>query len=248
MPHTKFILITRPAEESRVFARKLRQEGFPALIEPMLEISQLDFKVPDMDDYQGLVFTSVNAVRGLAAKMKDKVQGIKCTIYCVGDRTAKEARAHGFEDVLSAKGSTDELLELVHQKVTEKSKPLLYVRGQHTAQPLEKMLRAMGYKVEAVTVYTAQAVRKLSPECITAIKDRRIAAITFFSKRTVDTFVREVKKNGLLQEFFAIKLLSLSDSMLESVRPYRQARTHTAATPDAPGMLRLLIKIYKKDR
>lgn len=247
MRNKKIILITRPAEEARLFARRLRAEGFNVAVEPMLEIEHLDFKLPNMSSYQGLVFTSVNAVRALAARLGDKVKGFEGPCYCVGDRTAKEARAQGFLQAISAKGTADELIDLVCGRVEDKSLPLLYVCGHHTARPVDKLLRAHGYKVDTIVVYKAQAVRKLTPQCLAAIKAGKIEAVTFFSKRTVDTFIRELKKNGLLKELLKMKLLSISDSMLESVRPYKKARTYTADTPDAPGMMRLLNTLYKRD-
>src|SRR5262245_47671974 len=150
MRNQKFILITRPAEEARVFARKLRQEGFPTMIEPMLEIAPLVFKVPEIEAYQGLVFTSVNAVRALSAKMGARVQSITYPCYCVGNRTAKEVRAQGFAKALSAKGTANDLIDLIDKKVLEKIQPLLYVRGEHAAQPVDKMLKGIGFKVDSI--------------------------------------------------------------------------------------------------
>jgi uroporphyrinogen-III synthase len=246
MPSPKYILITRPAEESRVFARKLKQEGLQPMIEPMLEIEYLSFEVPALENYEGLVFTSMNAVRALATKLGSKLANMECPpCYCVGDRTAKEARKLGFPKAYSAKGTAGDLVDMLGQKIIDRSKPLLYVRGEHTAQPVDKMIRELGFRVVSVTVYTARAVTKLSPQCLEAIRNKEIGAITFFSKRTAETFLREVKKNGLLQEFFGAKLLSLSDSMIECVRPYRKARTYTAKTPDAFGMMRLVLGLFK---
>lgn len=246
MTAKKYILITRPVEEARVFARKLKQEGLHAMVEPMLEIEHKEFEVPDIEKYQGIVFTSVNAVRGLAAQLGAKgIKAIDYPAYCVGDRTAKEARTQGFEKVFSAKGTADELIEMISKKITSKELPLLYVKGEHTARPVDKILKELGFRLNSIVVYTAKPVKSLSPECLMAIRNGRLEAITFFSKRTVDTFVREIKKNGMLQELFAIKLLLLSDSMLESVRPYRKARTHTAKTPDAVGMLELIWRTCK---
>ncbi len=247
MDDSKFILITRPVEESRVFARKLKQEGFNPKIEPMLEIAWVDFDIPDMDMYQGLVFTSVNAVRGMAAQMKARhIRRVEVPCYCVGDRTAKEARARGFVQAISAKGTADDLVELVAKRAKDKALPLLYVRGVHTARPVDKMLKNLGFRIDSIVVYEAKPVKTLSPGCITAIRNKQITGITFFSKRTLETFLREVKKNGLLKEFFGIKLLALSESMLECVRSYRQVKTYAAQTPDAAGMMRLIQKLYKK--
>lgn len=238
-----YILITRPLEEARVFARKLKAEGFEAKIEPMLEIVARDFDKPDLQDYQALIFTSVNAVRAFAAGIGLKnVKSVAGPCLCVGDRTAGEARAQGFSNVKSAKGTSDDLIDLIEKSIEQKEMPLLYVRGEHTSKPIEKIMKTMGYRIKPVVVYSAKAMTKLSPACIKAIKAGHIEAVTFFSKRTVDTFVREVKKNGLLKEFYSIKLLFLGDSMVESVRSYRKAQIHTAETSDAPGMLELIRK------
>lgn len=232
------ILITRPYAQSQLYARELEEFGFSCLIEPMMEIELLAYDMPDMAKYQGLIFTSSNAVRDIAGRIEDK----SLPVFCVGGQTAYSAKAAGFQNVLSADGAAEDLLKLVSNEV-EKGQALLHVRGYHTALPIHIMLKEQGIGVDLLTVYKAEHVEDFSEACKNAIKNDEIAMVPFFSRRTAKNFVRIVQENDLERHFSRIKALSISAAVLECVRSLDWNRTVVAQAPDKDHMTKALLEM-----
>ena len=228
MPSLNLILITRPQPDANDYAKRVEAAGFKTLVEPVLRVEPLPFAVPDTDAYDGLVFTSTNGVRlsppGFDAGLP---------VYCVGKKTANEATAKGFTNVVSADGDAAALSALLKEKAH--GQKLLHIHGKHVGGGGVK-----GASIEDLIVYQTNRIPNLSPSCIRALKEKRIQAVTFFSARTARTFINLIQKHDLLETLGAIKLLSISDSVLSSVRTYRWAGTYTSETPDAIGMLTLI--------
>ncbi len=109
MEEHKLILITRPIEDAESYAVELESEGFKTFTEPMLEVLARDFDVPDLSQYQGLIFTSANAVRIFAAASKER----NIEAYCVGQNTTEQARDLGYNILHNAEGGGEELVDLL---------------------------------------------------------------------------------------------------------------------------------------
>lgn len=233
MIRTKSILVTRPAEDSASFCQTLEAEGFKVLAEPMLEIVPLDFPVPDLSVYRGLIFTSTNGVRAFSARVTDR----NITAFCVGDRTADTAEGKGFTDVVNAGGAVKYLAAVLLSAGPGDGKPFLYVRG---ADISGVELAASGMPIAEIIVYKARLVQHLSAACVNALKNEEIVAAPFFSKRTAENFVRLVEQEKLLGKLSGIKFLSISEAVLKSVQTYGWKDTYIAPTPDGPGMLHLV--------
>jgi uroporphyrinogen-III synthase len=232
------ILITRPEDDALDYAAELQAEGFETLVAPMLVIVPTAFEQPDLSKYQALLFTSANAVRIFAEMVKSRV----LPVFVVGPHTEKEARTQGFGNVISANGTGDELAVLVRTKITDKTKPLLHVRGAHAAKPLHILLAPDGIKVDLLTVYDSEKVSELSMEARSAIENNRVEAVTFFSKRTAQNFAALADSLNLK----GIKGLCLSNAVLECVQSCTWAKTYVAGTPDRAGMLALLRSVCMK--
>lgn len=231
-----FILTTRPAEDGDDYAGQLQAEGFQTLSAPMLEIKTKEFDVPDLSKYQGLLFTSANALRVFAGATPRR----DIAVYAVGGHTAEAAESAGFTPVYSADGNAEDLARFVTEKAGNADKPFLHVRGEHISRPLHVLLGAQGFKVDLLPVYTAQMAEGFSPETLDSLKTGRIQAVTFFSRRTAVNFLDLVEQQGLSAELKSIKALCISDEVLKCVQPYSWAGTFVSEAPDRASMLKLL--------
>ncbi|GJL86163.1 MAG: uroporphyrinogen III methyltransferase [Micavibrio sp.] len=109
MDGQNLILITRPVEDADGYAAELESEGFQTFTEPMLQVLARDFEVPDLSGYEGLIFTSANAVRIFAAASSER----NIETYCVGHNTYEEAKKHGYNYLHNAKGGGEELVDIL---------------------------------------------------------------------------------------------------------------------------------------
>ena len=97
------ILVTRPSPDGERTAEALTAMGHEALLAPMLEIRFETDVLIDLTGATALAFTSRNGVRAAHAHAAfDALSKLKT--YCVGEATAEEARASGFQSVVCADG------------------------------------------------------------------------------------------------------------------------------------------------
>ena len=89
------ILLTRPIEDSQELILKLQLSGHKISHLPVIKIDKVNYDEINHSDYDGIIFTSSNAVKNLNCKNIDK------NIYCfsVGSATEKSARNIGFQNV-----------------------------------------------------------------------------------------------------------------------------------------------------
>ena len=116
------ILLTRPLEDCSEMILKFQSLGHQVSHLPLLKIEKVNYKQINFSNYDGIVFTSANAVKFLDLNTIDK--NIKC--FCVGNSTEKKARSFGFQNTIAAEGNVSNLKELILQTYETKNKNLLY--------------------------------------------------------------------------------------------------------------------------
>jgi uroporphyrinogen-III synthase len=236
MINGNLVLITRPAADADEFANDITALGLTPLIEPMLGLVPVPYKVPDLKSYPAIVFTSANAVRvfGCPADSRDAL------VFAVGSHTADEARKVGYTRIISAEGDGADLAAIIRKKLDDTDRRILHIRGEHTAMPLETLLIKDKITVEALVVYTAKTEDEFSPACHTALEQGAIGTVTFFSKRTAENFIKLIEKEGLLGKLSSIKVLCISPAVLECVRSVSWREAYSADMPDRASMIDLL--------
>lgn len=230
------IMLTRPAVDAEDYGRELTAAGFGSLIVPMLIITPQNVEIPNLQKYQGLIFTSGNAAREFVRHSADK----NMPVFTVGLQTEKVARDLGFNDVRSASGDAWVLASFIIKAVSPGGLPFLHVRGVDVSQSLRDILRSSAIQIEELVMYKAEKAKNLSAEAVQALRENKISAVTFFSKRTAENFMTLARENGLESALKHTKALCLSDEVLECVQPAAWASAHAAETPDRQAMTALI--------
>lgn len=233
------IVITRPSSDAREYAIELEDEGISALVEPMLDIQNTAFEMPDISRYQGLIFTSANAVRAYI----DQGGALAMPVFCVGGHTTLQCRGAGAQNVHDADGDAQDLVDLIVSKTKDKTPPFLHIRGEHVARPIDDMLAEHGIRVAALVVYQAVQVDHFSQPFLNALSAREIQAITFFSKRTAQAFLELITQYDLADQLSEIKALSISDSVLEYTQSHQWQGTYKSDKLDRKSMLELIKRV-----
>jgi uroporphyrinogen-III synthase len=112
------LLVLRPEPGASATVERARKLGLDARSIPLFEIEPIEWEVPEVGNFDGLLLTSANALRLGGDKLRE-LRGLP--VYAVGDATADAAREAGF-DVASAGdsgierllGSIDADLRLLH--------------------------------------------------------------------------------------------------------------------------------------
>lgn len=229
------IVITRPLPEAHEYVKELEALGHETLLAPMLAMRHVDFEAPDLKDYEAVVFTSATGVRFFDVEAKGAA-------YCVGEHTEAAAREAGFDPVYSAEGTGADLVNYIIEiaRTSDFQKPFLHVRGRDAARALDEDLKAEGLLAERLVVYKADFIDELPGGVVQAFEEKRIRGVTFFSKRTLENFLRLAELKGFTESLSSVKALCISQNVLECVRPELWAGTYSAETPDRDGMRALL--------
>ena len=234
---TGLVIVTRPEPDASDYADELKAAGFEVFVEPMLEIRPLDFEMPDLAQYDGVLLTSANAVQ-------IKGNGFEGTVYCVGKHTSEVARNAGFQDVISVDGTGADLLVYILALPDAEGKRFLHVCGTHVAFPIADRLNEAGIQADALPAYESIQVTAFSDAFLDVLKAGDVKAVTFFSKRTAEAFLQNAELVFSESEseslFSGIKALSISDAVVECVRVLPWAASYGSKSPDREGMMQLL--------
>jgi len=222
--NTRRILVTRPQPAADDFAEKLRREGFDVFVAPMTEYVEIDSDIGDIAPYQGLIFTSAQAVNIFAKRFNERY----VPIFCVGDATALTAEKHGFRRVYSASGDAHALLGTIRQrKDVHELRRMLHICGEDTAEDFVESLKGDNIYVDRAPVYKAEYVDHLPPPIIKALQEGDITTVTLFSARTAENFTHILSREEDLKGVSAdLEAVCLSDRVAAEVKalPWRAVR------------------------
>ncbi len=224
-------LVTRPQIDAAPLAQALEARGLEVIVEPLLDVVQLSVVLP-LDEMQGILATSANGVRALAANTTRR----DLRIWAVGDATASEANRSGFLHVEAAGGDVVMLADLVAQKADPKRGPLLHVAGTDIAGDLAGRLGAQGFTVQRAVLYEARAAEALSPQLVTLLDEDEVDFALFFSPRTAASFVTLAQAAGL-DDLSAVHAYALSVAVAGALEPLPWRAIRIARTPTQDAML-----------
>lgn len=233
------VLVTRPLGESLDFAHDLTALGYDVRVEPLLKIIDVAYTLPrPAEAYQGMILTSVQAVRAAAEIVNNgRTRPLNPPLYVVGTRTAAAARQAGFTRIEACTPNGCKLFN--HLALSRPDGPLLYLRGDETAFDFAEKLSDIGIACESAIVYEAVPAEAFSEETVKAFQTGGIGAVTLFSARTARVFARLYARD-IAEAGNDFKVLCFSESVLEYVRPLRLKEAYACAEISRDSMISLL--------
>ena len=196
----KTVLVTRQPEQAGELCRDIERRGgravpFPTvLIVSPLSWSGCDGALAAIDRYDGILFTSPNAVRRFLDRAHERgVDSLligQRRVWAVGEKTADALQARGIGvQSLPEQFTGASLAEHVVATAAEGSQFLL-PQGDLASEDLAARLRDAGFTVDAVVVYRTVApsgrdVRDLRAQLAAGLID----AVTFLSPSSARNFV-----------------------------------------------------------
>jgi uroporphyrinogen-III synthase len=190
------LLVTRPEPECERTARALRGRGHEVLVLPLLRIEALADADLGSGPWAAIIFTSANAVRGIAAHRRfGELAGVPA--YVVGTSTRTAAMAAGFAEVRSAGGALVDLVRLIVGEPPAARLPLLYPAGREHTGDLAEELRPHGWRVDTVIIYRAVMVEQLPPPICAALAAGEVEAVLHYSARTAQAFLAAAAAAGI---------------------------------------------------
>ena len=207
----KTIMVTREKEASSEFAELLASCGamiieFPTIeIKPVRNTKEQELSVRNLEDYDFLVFTSVNGVSNyfevLALEGKDSRELKGKKIIAIGEKTSEELLRYNLRADYVPKVYTAEGIISLAEKLNLNGKKILIPRALVARELLPDTLRAMGAEVEVLCVYET-LVPDYAKQKLDLIKMKfsgaEIDLVTFTSSSTITNFFSLLGKDPKL--------------------------------------------------
>jgi uroporphyrinogen-III synthase len=209
----------------------------------MLRFESVAFQDDADARYGAVIVTSANALRGIAAHLKDSTL-LKLPLFAVGEHTAAAARSAGFENVIPANGDAGSLRDLVAASVKtkelKKASTLLYLAGADLARDLAGELGERGFSVVTHTTYRMSAVASLPRDVCDAFASNGIEAVLHYSRRSARAFLEAARSAGVEITALAIPQCCISDGVASVIRDAGATQVVVAASPDENGLFAAL--------
>jgi uroporphyrinogen-III synthase len=204
----KRILVTRPRAQAEGFADKLRLAGFEPIFFPVIEIQPiednpaLDQALEQLDCYEWVVFTSVNAVEvvfDVIAKNEAAEQAFNKNLRLLRSDTVPRVAAIGPKtaEALRARGVTPDFVpdEYVAEAILPglgdvRGKRILLPRAEIARKELPEAIARAGGSAHEIAVYKTLLARP-DPNGLAALQ-AGVDWITFTSPSTVQNFIEIV--------------------------------------------------------
>jgi len=201
------ILLTRPLEDCKDLILRFKSLGHKVSHLPVIKIENVNHDKVNFDEFDGIIFTSSNAIKNLNTSKINKQ--INC--FCVGSSTEKVAKQNGFQNIYCADGNVNNLKEVILQNFDQKKGNLLYVSGEIISSNLDKDLISEGYKVKRIINYSVAPIEEASDEFIRDLKSSIPDMVYVYSENSARNYLNLLKKYNLLDYWMDTNLMCLGE-------------------------------------
>lgn len=206
----KRIVITRARAQSSDLVHELNESGaevieFPTIrIQPPDSWRPLDRAIQRLQNYDWIVFTSVNGVDSFWERLSKSGHDARLLngnkIAAIGPATSKRLREFGLvADLQPEKFVAESLLESLKKHSSLNGTKFLLPRAKEARSLLKDNLIKSGAEVDEITAYQTVVEKKLKDEILEKIQTRQIDLITFTSSSTVKNFISIIGKKQVRQ-------------------------------------------------
>ena len=225
------ILCLREENDAADDARLLTSAGVSAMPASVINISYFDIALPEIEACQAVIYTSRYAI-------KDAHINLTSHAICVGQGSARTAKAAGFGNVVAGDAGAAKLLEMIEQRFLPDDGPLYWPHGSVVQMDLASHLRDAGFTVFEDCLYQLDSVQQLSEAVRKQVADDGVTAIMCFSVQHLYHFARLLEAEGLWHHHQNWALIVPSDRVANSV-PAQWASRHIADAPSRSAMVAL---------
>jgi uroporphyrinogen III methyltransferase/synthase len=239
------VLVTRSAEQAPELVRALRAAGAEPVVAPLIELSAaepaaLDAALDRLASFDALIFTSANAVRFTAERLRARgiAPGQAPAVVCLGPRTAEAARRAGLEVAHTPPHRFDArgVLEEIERVLSPAGRRFLLPRSELASEDLPAGLRAAGAEVDAPIAYRNRAPQVDAQDLRDALNRGQLDVLTFASPSAVRRF-RSLLDPASLAAARRCVVAAIGPVTAEALREAGLPASAIAVRPGAPGLV-----------
>jgi uroporphyrinogen III methyltransferase/synthase len=195
----KRIIVTRAREQASEFLAQLAELGAECIEFPTIEIippnqwEEMDRAIQSLEQYQWLLFTSVNGVKYFFQRLEELGKDVRrlkdMKVGAIGPKTAEAVYAKGIKPDLMPDEYRAEAVVEAFKKEDAENLNILLPRAAKAREILPDELKKMGAHVDMVEAYRTMMPEKGADRIKAMLQNEEIHMITFTSSSTVTNFV-----------------------------------------------------------
>jgi len=249
------VLVTRARAQAGEFSRMLRAEGAEALEFPTIEIlppaeyAPLDRALAQLGEYEVVVFTSVNGVEAVFARLQERFARdarafAGCRLWAIGPKTAEALATRGLRADFVPREYRAEALLAECESRNLGGRRVLLPRADIARAELADGLTAQGAVVEQVEAYRTVAVGGAREAVLERVESGTLDLVTFTSSSTVRNFVAQFNDEEIARLREALVFASIGPITSETARGLGVPVSIEASEYTLEGLVEAL-KVYR---
>ena len=252
----KRIVVTRARAQASDLVRQLADLGaecleYPTItVEPPLDWTPLDRAIDRIDDYDWLIFTSVNGVERFFERLFIRGRDVRALgrigTAAIGPSTAAGLLAFGLASDIVPESYQAEAVIAAFEKIDVTGRKILLPRAAEARPILPQQLAKMGAAVDEVPVYRTLPAADGAADLVARLSTGTIDMITFTSSSTVTNFKSLLPGDRFQDLIRPVTIASIGPITTETAVK-RGFEVHlTAESFTIPGLVAAIVRHYGK--
>jgi uroporphyrinogen-III synthase len=236
------VLITRPEEDASDLKSRIEALCCEVVTAPLLEIVASEIAGDALAGATGLIATSRNGLRSLAASSQlHKARHLP--LFAVGPATAALARELGFKTVHDGAGTAAELVPLIVESDKKTLQNLVHLAGDHLAFDLAGALKAKGIQIQVVEAYRSVAAKALAAPVPHLLAEGQLDAVILMSPRSAKVWAELTASLPQKADLTRLVHICLSSAVAKGLTTLQPVRVETAARPTSDEIIALVYRL-----
>jgi uroporphyrinogen III methyltransferase/synthase len=258
------IVVTRARAQASELSRKLEDLGAEVLEFPTIEIkppddfAPLDKAIHELEDYNWLIFTSVNGVEAFLDRLGHHGLDVRfipkeTKIAAIGPATARRIEEAGLRvDVVPQEYRAEALLEEISSDSLV-GKRFLIPRAKVAREVLPEKLREAGAEVVVPPAYESAPSGEGRDALAGRFEAGEVDCVTFTASSTVENFVRAFGEEDSVRLLGDTRVACIGPITAETARGYGIRVDAEAGEYTIPGLVETVVDLFaaeplEKDR
>ena len=200
------ILITRHKKDSSLLQSVLSKKKLEPIAFPLTKFIYLKKNITKSKNI--FIIASPRTVFFLRKNYLHIFQNQRFLV--IGKKTSKKLIESGFRNILVSANTSNELIKKLKSKKLN-SEQFQYLCSNIYNKDFIKHLRDSNYKIRVTRVYKTIPINKLNQNLLKIINEEKLSAVVFYSRFSLDTFLRLIKKHGIpMNKIKSLKFYCLS--------------------------------------
>lgn len=249
------IVVTRAREQASGLVHQLTELGAECIQCPTIQVvpppdwAPVDRAIEALDQYDWIVFTSVNGVDYFFRRLFEAGLDVRALGHIktatIGPATAQRLRTVGLgSDIIPESYRAESVVEAFAATAVE-GKRVLLPRAKEARSVLPVELTRMGATVDEVTAYETRQVNNGAVDLLSRLEDRAIDMVTFTSSSTVKNFHRLLPSGRIEELMEGVIVASIGPITSRTARELGLSVTIEAKTYTIAGLIQAMLNFWE---